>query len=96
MYLLRDLLLAGSETTATMLQWGMVIMANNPVVQRRIRDDINSIHEDGSRFLTFDDRSKVPYVEAAILELLRLKAALPLALKHVTTCDTEVGSILHS
>jgi len=35
--------------------------------------------------------SRLPYVEATILELLRYKTAAPFALGHRTLKDTEVG-----
>jgi len=37
LYTMRDLLLAGTETSATTLQWALILLANNPHVQKRIQ-----------------------------------------------------------
>ena len=36
-YTMRDLLVAGTETSATTLQWALIIVANHPEVQKRIQ-----------------------------------------------------------
>jgi len=37
LYTMRDLLLAGTETSATTLQWALILLANHPDVQKRIQ-----------------------------------------------------------
>ena len=86
-HLLADLLVAGSETTATSLQWAMVLMANNQPIQERIRKDVYSAV--GSRPVSLGDMINMSYVEAAILELMRVKTIVPLALLHLTLEDTS-------
>ena len=36
----RTILLAGHETTATTMNWGLMELANNPAVQDRLRSEI--------------------------------------------------------
>ena len=36
-HIIRDLLLAGTETSATTLQWALILMANHPDVQKRVQ-----------------------------------------------------------
>ena len=65
-------------------------MANNPDIQKRIRDEIKSVVS-GARMVSVQDAVNLPYVEAAVLELMRVKPSVPLSLLHLTTEDTEVG-----
>ena len=90
MYTLRDLFLAGTETTSTTLQWFLVYMANNPEVQTRLQKEIDAVVP-RSRFPSLDDKSKLTYVEATTLELMRIKTIVPLSLPRLTMCNTEVA-----
>ena len=38
---LEDLWIAGMETTVTTMRWGFIYLANNPEVQKKIRDEIH-------------------------------------------------------
>jgi cytochrome P450 len=89
-FILRDLLLAGSETTASSLQWALVLLANNQDIQNRVHKEIDSVIP-RSRSVSLDDAAALKYVEAAILELQRIKTVVPFALPHTTLEDTEVG-----
>lgn len=89
MYTLRDFLGGSTDTTATTLLWFFIFIANNPKVAERLQVDIDSVVPRG-RLPTTDDQQSLPYVEATILELQRHKAALPLAIPHMTLHDTEV------
>jgi cytochrome P450 len=91
--ILWDLLIAGSETTATSLQWAMALMANHQDIQKRLQNDIDSVVT-ASRPVSMDDMVNLPYVEASILELMRVKTVLPLALPHMTTEDVQVGGYM--
>ena len=87
-YILRDLITGGTDTTTTSLLWSLVMLANHPHIQKRLQDEINSVVPK-DRFPTMDDKTHLSYVEAATLELQRW-TVLPLASPHVTMCDTEV------
>jgi len=87
-YVMKDLLAAGSETTASSLQWATVLLANNREIQKRLQEEIDSVLI-GSRPVSLDDLVNLPYVEAAISELTRIKTVVPLALQHCTIKDTE-------
>jgi len=89
-YIVSDLLVAGSETTATSIHWSLVLLANHPDVQIRLHDEIDSVIPK-DRLPSLDDMPKLPYVEAAMLELLRLKTVLPLSLKRSTVVNVQVG-----
>jgi len=56
-------------------------MAMNPEVQKRARQEIDSITA-GDRLITLDDRDSLPYVEAVFREVLRWRPVLPLGVAH--------------
>ena len=90
LYTVRNLFIAGTETLATSIQWFLIYMANNPIVQRGFQAELDAVVTD-SRSPCLDDRSELPYVEATLLELMRIKTVVPLCLPHLTSRDTHVG-----
>ncbi|KAL7863964.1 hypothetical protein AOLI_G00153840 [Acnodon oligacanthus] len=79
-----DLFIAGTETTATTLRWGLVYMMDHPDVQERC-------HEEIVRVLGFDrspcmeDRPQLPYTCATVYEIQRCASITPLGVIHQTT-----------
>ena len=92
--IIHDLVIAGTETSASTLRWCLVLLANHPDIQARLRKQIDSVVASGERLPSLDDRPRLPYVEAALLEVMRLKTLVPLAVPHKTIHDTEVGGYL--
>jgi cytochrome P450 len=88
-YTLRDLLLAGSETSSTTLRWALLLLANHQDIQRRLQDEIDSVVP-RDKLPSLDDRPKLPYVEATILEIWRNKTIVPLSVARATLSDTTV------
>ncbi|KAG1803010.1 cytochrome P450 [Suillus variegatus] len=67
----RVLLLAGFETTAG--NWALVELAQNPGIQRKLRDECLEFGQTPS----YDDlTNKLPYLDAVVNEVLRLHAPL--------------------
>jgi cytochrome P450 len=88
-YILRDLLNAGSETSSTTLRWALLLMANNQEIQRRLQDEIDSVIP-RDKLPSLDDRPRLPYVEATILEIWRNKTIVPLSLPRATLSDVTI------
>ena len=86
---LNDLFKAGTETTATSLEWAIAIFANHQDVQERFRKELESVVPN-DRLPSLTDRPSLPYVEATLFELMRYKPVAPLGVPHMTMCDTEV------
>ncbi|KAL6483882.1 hypothetical protein MHYP_G00087540 [Metynnis hypsauchen] len=84
-----DLFLAGTETTANTLRWGVVYMMVHPDVQERC-------HEEIVRVLGFDrspcmnDRPQLPYTCATLHEIQRHASIVPLGVVHQTTQPAEL------
>jgi len=91
-YIVRDLVLAGTETSTSTLLWAMVLLAGRDEqrVQERLWKEIDS-QMPRERLPSLADHSHMPFVEATILEIMRTRTVGPLALPHRTSCDTAVG-----
>ena len=89
-YTLRDLVAAATETTANALLWTLVVLANNPDIQNRLRAEIDAaIPLD--RLPSMADQAHLPFVDATSVEIRRWKTLVPLSLPHMATTDTSVG-----
>lgn len=90
-YVLRDLVMAGMEPTGTTLLWSLVLLANNPEVQSKIRREIDSVVS-RDRLPSLEDKSlgHLKYTEATILEIMRIRTVVPFQIVE-TRRDTYAG-----
>ncbi|XP_037127328.1 steroid 17-alpha-hydroxylase/17,20 lyase-like [Syngnathus acus] len=86
-----DIFGAGVETTVTVLRWAIIYLLYHPEVQKRIQDEMDSnLGRDRSPLLS--DRGSLPYLEATIREVLRIRPVSPLLIPHVALQDTSLGN----
>ncbi|XP_050416707.1 cytochrome P450 2U1 [Patella vulgata] len=88
-----DLFTAGSDTTAGSLDWGLLYMILNPDIQKKCQEEIDSV-VGSNRMVSLSDKSKLPYVEATILEVQRLGNTAPASLPHMANEDAMVNGYL--
>ncbi|KAI8833749.1 cytochrome P450, partial [Chytridium lagenaria] len=71
---LRDMVLnmtlAGRDTTAQGLSWAFYVLSSRPDVVKRIRDELEEVLD--GRIPTFDEVSQLKYLNAFIMEVMRL------------------------
>ena len=81
---------AGSDTTAAMIEWMLAELMNHPEALRKVRDEIDSVvgHD---RIAGEGDVARLPYLQAAYKETLRLRPAVPIAYRQSTEEMMEVG-----
>ncbi|OEL18821.1 Premnaspirodiene oxygenase [Dichanthelium oligosanthes] len=74
-----DLLIAGSETSATTLQWAMSELVMNPRVMQKVQDEVRRV-VNGQERVTEGSLSNLHYLHLVIKETLRLHPPVPLLL----------------
>ncbi|OXA48871.1 methyl farnesoate epoxidase [Folsomia candida] len=89
---LLDLFVAGAETTSTTLTYFFLYMALFPEKQEKLQKEIDAVV--GTRHPTLEDRTRMPYTEATIMETLRFSSMVPLGLIHRAMEDTELAGFL--
>jgi len=61
-------------------------MAIHPEIQQRAQAEIDSCIGEG-KLPSFEDREKLPYIEAVLREVMRMYVLVPLALPHASVTD---------
>lgn len=87
---LRDLvlnfLIAGRDTTAQALSWTFFCLATHPEAEAKARQEVVNIC--GIKGPSYEDISRLPYLNAVVSEALRLYPSVPLNTKTTETADT--------
>ena len=84
-----DLFMAGSDTTATTLNWAMMYMVLYPDIQTKVRNELNA--QIGFKKAKVADKNLTPYVEAVIHEIQRKSSIAPFGVFHNTSHPMKVG-----
>ena len=90
---LLDLFTAGFETISTTLTWGCLYMVSYPGVQARLQQELAAVVGE-DRSPAMEDRPRLPYTEAVIMEVQRHANIVPLGLRHRITRDMVVSGQL--
>ncbi|XP_057449565.1 cytochrome P450 81E8-like [Lotus japonicus] len=88
--LIMSLIVAGTETSATTLEWVMAELLNHPALLEKARNELES-QIGNERVMEEAEVTKVPYLEKIISETLRLHPAVPMLLPHYSSEDCTVG-----
>ncbi|WCJ22836.1 Cytochrome P450 76T24 [Euphorbia peplus] len=82
-----DLFVAGTDTTAKTIEWGMAELLRNPDKLSKLKKELNEfegeIHE--------SEIHKFPYLQATVKEIFRTHPPGPFLLPHRAECDVEIG-----
>ncbi|KAK2885261.1 hypothetical protein Q8A67_016098 [Cirrhinus molitorella] len=84
-----DLFLAGTDTTATTIRWGLIFLTQNPEVQERCHEEIVQVLG-YDRLPSMDDRDKLPYTYATVHEIQRCGNIVPSGVFHETTQPAQL------
>ncbi|WOG85180.1 hypothetical protein DCAR_0104368 [Daucus carota subsp. sativus] len=84
-----DMLIAGTETTATTLEWTMAALIKNPDVMSKLQKEVRKIGKGKSQILE-DDLVKMNYLKAVMKESMRLYMPAPLVVPREARQDVNV------
>lgn len=82
--------IAGTDSTATAMEWAMSLLLNHPEVLKKAREEIDA-HVGSSRLLGADDVPSLGYLHCVLNETLRLYPVGPTLIPHESTADCTVG-----
>ncbi|KAI8495169.1 cytochrome P450 2 sub U member 1 [Branchiostoma belcheri] len=93
MNIAQELFGAGAETTTNTLLWSLLHMALNHDIQNKVfvsivQQELDAVVGEGLPALSH--RSQLPYVNACLLEVMRIRPVSPLAIPHATTETVKV------
>ncbi|CAN4106792.1 unnamed protein product [Withania somnifera] len=87
-----NLMIAGRDTTSSALTWFIWLVSKNPQVEKKIRDEINSVipNEEAGKFRLFNvqELNKLVYLHGALCDSLRLYPPVPFQHKEPLQNDT--------
>jgi cytochrome P450 len=87
-HIIAEMITAGTETTATTLQWFFKAAVLHPEPIKRAQEEIDRV-VGRDRLPDWTDRPQLPYIAALINELHRWATATPLAFIHATSEEDE-------
>ncbi|CAH1258895.1 CYP2U1 [Branchiostoma lanceolatum] len=74
-YIIQDLFVAGTDTTAATLTWALLYMVLYPDVQKKVQAELDSVL--GATMPSLAYREQLPYTTAAIMEAQRIRHIAP-------------------
>ncbi|XP_058043376.1 cytochrome P450 2J2-like isoform X2 [Ahaetulla prasina] len=80
---------AGIDTTFGTLMWALLLLTNRPNTQEKIQKEIEDVFG-FSGLISYQDRKKLPYTNAVIHEMQRLKSVLLVGLPRQSTKDVKL------
>lgn len=83
-YILADLVGAAFETIANTLSWALMFIAAHPDWQIVLQSELDAV-VGKHRLPCLNDRDRLPNVNAALYEVLRMSCVVPISLPHSTT-----------
>ncbi|KAK8957421.1 Flavonoid 3',5'-hydroxylase [Platanthera zijinensis] len=84
-----DLFVAGTDTSAIVIEWAMTEMLRNPQILRRAQEEADRV-VGRHRLLEESDIPNLPYLQAVCKEALRKHPPTPLSIPHYTSEPCEV------
>ncbi|CAL9167796.1 unnamed protein product [Musa hybrid cultivar] len=89
-----EFLSAGTDTTATALQWIMAHLVKDQHVQRKLFDEIKAVAGAQAEEIREEDLQRMPYLKAVILEGLRRHPPGHFVLPHTVSEDVSFNGYL--
>nr|BAO73899.2 cytochrome P450 [Echinochloa phyllopogon] len=91
MALCSSMFTAGTETTATTVEWAMSLLLNHPEVVKKAQAEIDAAAGSSGGLLAADDVPRLGYLQCIVSETLRLYPVVPTLVPHESTAECTVG-----
>lgn len=82
--------IAGTDTTASVLEWAIAELARNPTIMKKAQEEIREVVGKKSK-IDSDDIVKMEYLKSVIKESLRVHPPAPLLLPRETSEMVKLG-----
>nr|QXO33283.1 cinnamate 4-hydroxylase [Carya cathayensis] len=90
LYIVENINVAAIETTLWSIEWGLAELVNHPEVQKKVQRELDTVLGPGVQ-VTEPDLQKLPYLQAVVKEVLRLRMAIPLLVPHMNLNEAKLG-----
>ncbi|KVH89174.1 cytochrome P450 [Cynara cardunculus var. scolymus] len=89
-----DLFVAGTDTTATTLEWAMAELIRNPEIMKKAQLELTKHMQSNNRNMQESDITRLPYLQAVIKETLRLHPPAPFLVPHEAVHDVDIQGFM--
>ncbi|XP_049815469.1 probable cytochrome P450 304a1 [Schistocerca nitens] len=87
--ILLDFFFPAASVLSATLTWALIYVVHNPEVMRKVQDELDAVVGRG-RLPTLDDRPNLPYTEATLREVMRIRTVTPISVPHKAMEDTTL------
>ena len=92
-FLLQDIFGAGSDTTATTIEWAMTELIRHPEKMKRAQAELDEV-VGSERMVEESDAERLPYLRAVVKEVFRLHPAVPFLIPHRADERCEIAGFV--
>ncbi|XP_002730828.1 steroid 17-alpha-hydroxylase/17,20 lyase-like [Saccoglossus kowalevskii] len=85
-----DMFGAGIDTTTHTMDWSIIFLTRYPDVQAKVAREIHDVIG-RDRLPLISDRPNLPYCDAVIHELMRIRTVVPMSVPHKALVDSSIG-----
>ncbi|ESO10866.1 hypothetical protein HELRODRAFT_109184 [Helobdella robusta] len=93
-HFMHELFLVGTETSASTVEWCMVLLANHPDVQEKMYKELERVLRNSVNYKSIlpslEDKKNLIYCDAVFNEIIRYKSVGPMTLPHQCMRDSHV------
>ncbi|GLT62427.1 hypothetical protein SLA2020_350660 [Shorea laevis] len=92
-HLLRDLFVAGTDTTSATLEWAMAELLHNPEALSKVKTELEQAIGKGNP-VEESDIARLPYLQAVVKETFRLHPVVPFLVPRKAEADVEINGYI--
>ncbi|KAI9552867.1 hypothetical protein GHT06_020751 [Daphnia sinensis] len=86
--IIQDLFGAGSDTSSSVIGFAILYLIHYPKIQQKMWEELDYVC--GDSLPSFAYRSRLPYTEAVLMEVIRVSSVVPLAVPHCAVRETHL------